>query len=96
MPDCVPQKGSLSKRNLSKEELDDAKLGWQTAKEIGRLDIGQTVVVSKGMVVAVEAIEGTDKTILRAGELTQNGGGIFVKSPKTHPNNPVEISTIEL
>jgi len=49
--------------------LRDIKIGWKVAKEIGRLDIGQCVVVRDRTVLAVESIEGTDATILRGGEL---------------------------
>src|SRR5574341_1479416 len=51
--------GTLTKRKPSKEELRDIEFGWQMAKEIGRLDIGQTIVVKDQAVLAVEAIEGT-------------------------------------
>lgn len=65
----LPKEGLLTKRDLSQKEIDDALLGWEAAKGIGALEIGQGVVVYKGVVVAVEAIEGTDKMLARAGEL---------------------------
>ncbi|HEX9787567.1 MAG TPA: LpxI family protein, partial [Candidatus Binatia bacterium] len=52
---------------------DDIRLGFHTAKEIGRLGIGQTVVVKNQVVLAVEAVEGTDAAIQRAGTLAQSG-----------------------
>ncbi len=70
----VPKKGLLTKRALSPEEINDAKLGYEAAKGIGALDIGQTVVVHQGAVVAVEAIDGTDATILRAGDVAKTAG----------------------
>ncbi len=68
----APQ-GVLTKRKPSREERSDIEFGWQMAKEIGRLDVGQTVVVKHGAVVAVEAAEGTDETIRRGGRLCRSG-----------------------
>jgi UDP-2,3-diacylglucosamine hydrolase len=65
----VPQAGLLTRRALSAQERRDALIGWEAAKGIGALDIGQTVVVHQGIVVAVEAAEGSDAAILRAGEV---------------------------
>ena len=70
--------GVLTKRKPSKDEWKDIEFGWQTAKEVGRLDIGQTVVVKDQAVLAVEAIEGTDEAIRRGGKLC-NGGAVVVK-----------------
>ncbi len=71
----VPKEGLLTKRSPSECELADATLGWEVAKEIGRHEIGQTVVVLDGLVVAVEAVEGTDEAIRRAGELSKKAKG---------------------
>ncbi|MDH4164036.1 MAG: UDP-2,3-diacylglucosamine diphosphatase LpxI [Nitrospirota bacterium] len=65
--------GVLTKRKPSKDEWKDISFGWQMAKEIGRLDIGQTVVVKDQSVVAVEAVEGTDEAIRRGGKLCREG-----------------------
>ena len=65
--------GVLTRRKPSKEEWSDIEFGWQMAKEIGRLDIGQTIVVRNQAVVAVEAAEGTDETIRRGGRLSRKG-----------------------
>jgi UDP-2,3-diacylglucosamine hydrolase len=73
--------GVLTKRKPSKVEWKDITFGWKMAKEIGRLDIGQTVVVKDQAVVAVEAIEGTDETIRRGGRLCREGA-VVVKSCK--------------
>jgi len=68
---------------LSNTEQDDVQLGFRIAKEISRLDIGQTVVVKDGAILAVEAFEGTDKCLLRGGELAgKNGGAVAVKVAK--------------
>jgi len=68
--------GSLSTRKPSASEERDIVLGRQVAEAIGRADVGQTVVVKGGHVIAVEAAEGTDACIRRAGELA--GAGIVV------------------
>jgi DUF1009 family protein len=65
--------GVLTRRKPSKDEWKDIEFGWQMAKEIGRLDIGQTIVVKDLAVLAVEAIEGTDETIRRGGHLCREG-----------------------
>lgn len=65
--------GVLTRRKPSKDEWKDIAFGWQMAKEIGRLDIGQTVVVKDLAVLAVEAIEGTDEAIRRGGSLCREG-----------------------
>lgn len=64
-------KGVLTKKKPNKDQLEDIKFGWQNARAIGQLDIGQCVVVRERSVVAVEAIEGTDAAILRGGKLAK-------------------------
>ena len=61
--------GVLTKKKPSAEQIDDINFGWRMAREVGRLDIGQCVVVRDRAVLAVEAIEGTDAAILRGGKL---------------------------
>lgn len=63
----------LTKRRPTKKEWDDIRYGWDVAREIGRLDIGQCVVVKDRVIVAVEAVEGTDRAIRRGGELAGEG-----------------------
>ncbi len=63
----------LTKRRPTKKEWDDIRYGWDVAREIGRLDIGQCVVVKDRVIVAVEAVEGTDRAIKRGGELAGEG-----------------------
>lgn len=77
----LPQPGVLTKRTPSEAELADMEFGFATAKEIGRMDIGQTVVVKHSAVMAVEAIEGTDACIRRGGELG-HGGVVVAKTAK--------------
>lgn len=69
LTDLLFPKGVLSRKKPSAEQADDIRFGWQVAKAVGRLDIGQCVVVRDRAVLAVEAIEGTDATIRRGGQL---------------------------
>lgn len=78
LPNLLAPAGVLTKRGPSREERRDIEFGWQMAKEIGRLDIGQTIVVKNQAVLAVEAIEGTDETIRRGGRFC-NEGAVVVK-----------------
>jgi len=68
---------------LSEEETADVRFGFRLAKEISRLEIGQTVIVKRGTVLAVEGFEGTDKALARGGELAgKDGGAVAVKVAK--------------
>jgi DUF1009 family protein len=75
------EEGALTKREPTKKEWDDIRYGWEVAHHIGSLDIGQCVVVKDSVVVAVEAVEGTDGAIRRGGELAQQGA-VVVKRCK--------------
>ena len=72
----LPDEGVLTKRQPTREQLEDVAFGAGIARELGRLDIGQTVVVKDRAVVAVEALEGTNETIARGGRL--GGAGVVV------------------
>ena len=95
LPELVAPPGCLTKRKPSKEEMDDIEFGWMVAKELGRLDIGHCVVVRKKTVLAVEAIEGTDKTILRGGTLAIDGG-IVVKICKPNQDLRFDLPAVGL
>jgi hypothetical protein len=71
LPSLLAPPGVLSKRRPTAAEERDIEFGWTLAKELGKLDIGQCLVVRNGAVVAVEAIEGTDETIRRGGQLAR-------------------------
>ena len=80
---------------LSRNEEDDVDLGWRIAKEIARLDIGQTVLVRNGTVVAVEALEGTNDAIRRGGELASSGA-VMVKVAKPSQDMRFDVPVIGL
>ena len=81
LEDCLVPAGLIAGSKLSRREEEDVDLGWKIAKEIARLDIGQTVIVKNGTVVAVEAFEGTNEAIKRGGALAREGVMIKVAKP---------------
>ncbi|MDP2646459.1 MAG: UDP-2,3-diacylglucosamine diphosphatase LpxI [Desulfobacterales bacterium] len=88
LPDLLARPGCWTKRKPSRSETADISLGWDIAKEIGRLDVGQCIVTGGGSVLAVEAIEGTDAAIKRGGALGQ-GSAVVVKVCK--PNQDIRF-----
>jgi DUF1009 family protein len=78
---------------LSRQEEEDVDLGWKTAKEIARLDIGQTVIVKNGTVVAVEAFEGTNEAIKRGAALAREGA-IMIKVAKPNQDMRFDVPVI--
>jgi len=82
LPELISPAGCWTRRKPDKAEKKDMVQGWLLAKEIGRLDIGQCLVISNGTVLAVEAIDGTDATILRGGRLSRGNGAVVVKLSK--------------
>jgi DUF1009 family protein len=78
---------------ITKDESADVQLGYRVAKAIGGLDIGQSVVVKRGVVLAVEAIEGTDQVIIRGGKLG-GPGTVVVKVSKPNQDERFDVPTI--
>ena len=74
------EEGTLTARTPSEKEWEDIRYGWEVAQEIGRLDIGQCVVIKDRVVVAVEAVEGTDGAIKRGGDLAKEGAVVVKRS----------------
>ena len=93
-PELLAQPGTLTKRQPSAKEQADIEFGWNLAKEMGRLDVGQSVAVKERAVLAVEAIEGTDRNILRAGELCPAGGFTVVKVAKPQQDMRFDVPTV--
>jgi DUF1009 family protein len=91
--DIVPAPGVLGAREPSAEEWRDIRFGFRAAKVIGQFDIGQSVVVRSGAVIAVEGIEGTDATIRRAGELG-NGDVVLVKVCKPTQDTRFDLPAV--
>jgi DUF1009 family protein len=93
-PELLVKEGSLTKSQPNSAQWKDIRFGWQMAKEMGRLDVGQTVVVKDQAVVAVEAVEGTDECIRRAGQLCQSGGFVVIKVAKPKQDMRFDVPTI--
>ncbi len=88
-----PEVGVLTQKQPSIEEYADIDYGFKVAKEIARLDIGQTVVVRNRMILAIEAIEGTDEAIKRAANYAR-GAVVVVKVAKPNQDQRFDIPTV--
>jgi hypothetical protein len=93
LKDYMAKEGVLTRRQPTEAELEDAKFGARIAREIGRLDIGQTVVVKDRAIVAVEALEGTDETIRRGGKVA-GPGTVIVKMAKPAQDMRFDVPVI--
>jgi len=93
LEDCLVPAGLIAGAKLSRREEEDVDLGWKIAKEIARLDIGQTVMVKNGTVVVVEAFEGTNEAIRRGGALAREGA-VIVKVAKPNQDMRFDVPVI--
>ena len=89
----MPHHGTLTKLEPTEAQRRDMEYGFRVAKELGRLDIGQTVVVKDLAVMALEAIEGTDACIARGGQLAR-GGAVVVKVAKPQQDSRFDVPTV--
>jgi DUF1009 family protein len=95
-PKLLVQAGHIAGKPLTAKQHKDVEFGWQIAKAIGGLDIGQSVCIKDQTVIAVEAIEGTDLCIRRAGELCTAGGMTIVKVAKPSQDMRFDVPTVGL
>jgi DUF1009 family protein len=93
-PHLLVGPGRLTTRRLSSSQHKDVEFGWEIAKQMGGLDIGQSVCVKDRAVLAVEAIEGTDACIRRAGELCSSAGFTVVKVAKPQQDMRFDVPTV--
>jgi len=93
LEDCLASAGSIAGAKLSRREEEDVDLGWKIAREIARLDIGQTVILKNGTVVAVEAFEGTNEAIRRGGALAREGS-VMIKVAKPNQDMRFDVPVI--
>jgi DUF1009 family protein len=93
-PELLVTKGILTRRRPSAAEEKDIRFGWELAKEMGRLDVGQSVAVKECAALAVEAIEGTDRCIERAGQFCKAGGWTLVKVAKPQQDMRFDVPTV--
>lgn len=92
--EALASEGTLSGGKTSAAISRDIEFGWQIAKQMGALDIGQSIAVKDSEVIAVEAIEGTDQMIERAGELCRQGGWTLIKTAKPNQDMRFDVPTI--
>jgi DUF1009 family protein len=95
-PQLLVGPGQLTRRSPSAAQWKDIRFGWQMAKEMGRLDVGQSVAIKDQAVLAVEAVEGTDECIRRAGALCRQGGFAVVKVAKPQQDMRFDVPTVGL
>jgi DUF1009 family protein len=93
LEDQMAPAGLIAGPRLSPREEEDVRFGWKIAKEIAHLDIGQTVVVRNGTVLAVEAFEGTNEAIKRGGALGREAA-IVVKVAKPNQDMRFDVPVI--
>ena len=93
LEDSLAPAGLIAGPKLSRREEEDVDLGWKIAKEIADLDIGQTVIVKNGTIVAVEALEGTNDAIKRGGALARKGA-VMIKVAKPSQDMRFDVPVI--
>jgi UDP-2,3-diacylglucosamine hydrolase len=93
LDDSIAKLGLIAGPKLSSSEERDVELGWKIGKEIARLDIGQTVIVRHGTIVAVEALEGTNEAIKRGGSLARQGA-VMVKVAKPNQDMRFDVPIV--
>ncbi len=95
-PELLVKAGPIAGKRLTGKQQRDVAFGWKVAKAMGSLDVGQSVCIKNQSVLAVEAIEGTDSCISRAGQLCQAGGFTVVKVAKPRQDMRFDVPTVGL
>ncbi|NOZ19660.1 MAG: LpxI family protein [Planctomycetes bacterium] len=95
MTEHLAEEGCCTKRRPTESEMADVRFGWDLAKQMAHLQVGQTVVVKEQAVLAVEAIEGTDAAIRRGGQLGKSGA-VVVKVSKPNQDLRFDVPAIGL
>lgn len=93
LDDCLAPGGLIAGRKLSRREEEDVAFGFEIAREVSRLDIGQTVIVKNGTVLAVEGFEGTNEAIKRGGALGRKDA-VMVKVAKPNQDMRFDVPVI--
>ncbi|CAA7617060.1 LpxI family protein [Magnetospirillum sp. SS-4] len=95
LSDCLAVPGRYGRHAPDAQAEADIARGVQVARGLGALDVGQAVVVQQGIVLGVEAVEGTDRLLARCGDLARQGpGGVLVKLRKPGQDRRVDLPTI--
>jgi DUF1009 family protein len=93
LEDSLAQSGLIAGPKLSSRQEHDVELGWNISKEIARLDIGQTIIVKNGTIVAVEALEGTNEAIKRGGTLAREDA-VMIKVSKPNQDMRFDVPIV--
>lgn len=93
LDDLLPEEGHICGPQLTERQVEDSEYGFKIAKEVSRLDIGQTVVVKKGTVLAVEAFEGTNEAVKRGGKMGK-GEAMMVKVSKPNQDFRFDVPVV--
>ena len=94
IPDHMASEGAMTRRAPTAEQESDISFGWPLLKQVGSLDIGQSIAVREKDVIAVEAVEGTDRMIERAGELCRKKGWTLLKTARPGHDMRADVPTI--
>ena len=94
IPDHMASEGTMTRRAPTDEQSSDIAFGWALLKQVGALDIGQSIAVRERDVIAVEAVEGTDRMIERAGELCRTRGWTLLKTARPGHDMRADVPTI--
>lgn len=94
LADRLARPGVMGRHQPTAEELEDARYGLELARGIGRLDLGQTVVVKDRVALAVEALEGTDACVRRGGDLARSGGFVVAKAVKPDQDRRFDLPAV--
>lgn len=95
-PELLVKRQNITRKTPSNAQWKDICFGWHISREMGRLDVGQSVAVKNQAVLAVEAMEGTDAMIHRAGSLCKKNGFTVVKAAKPEQDMRFDLPTIGL
>lgn len=95
-PEHLATPGVMTRRQPSEQQWQDIRFGYDMCRTISRMDIGQSIAVIDRDVIAVEAVEGTNAMIERAGKLCRVGGWTLIKVSNTHQDMRVDVPTIGL
>jgi Uncharacterized protein conserved in bacteria len=95
LEELLAGKGTLNRLEPSSQAMEDGLFGFPIAKEIAQLDVGQTIVVKEGTVVSVEAMEGTQEAIYRAGKLAGKGCRV-IKVARKNQDFRIDVPTVGL
>jgi DUF1009 family protein len=95
-PDQLTTAGTLTRRAPTDAHWQDIRFGWELCRQVSRLDIGQSIAVIDKDVIAVEALEGTDAMIERAGQLCRRGGWTLIKVANSAADMRSDVPTVGL